>query len=123
MLTSLRTLRRSARPALRSAAQFHASASRNDEAKSETAADDSVGNDGFFGSLLGNPYTSVPICGLGVMSATATEYVIQSSWTHPLYHPSTAPPPAFSDATMLFCCVLLLVAALVRPRSPWTLPL
>jgi len=38
--------------------------------------DDSVGNDGVLGTLFGNPYYSVPLCGLGVMTATASDFYI-----------------------------------------------
>ena len=53
---------------------FHASAPSNNEGESAVAEEeDNVGNDGVLGNLFGNPYTSIPLCGLGVMTATATD--------------------------------------------------
>jgi hypothetical protein len=55
---------------------FHASPpSNNDQGESAVAEeeDDNIGNDGVLGNLFGNPYTSIPLCGLGVMTATATD--------------------------------------------------
>ena len=56
---------------------FHASPpSNNDQSAGESAVaeeEDNVGNDGVLGNLFGNPYTSIPLCGLGVMTATATD--------------------------------------------------
>ena len=55
---------------------FHASPSSNNESANESAVaeeEDNVGNDGVLGNLFGNPYTSIPLCGLGVMTATATD--------------------------------------------------
>jgi hypothetical protein len=62
-------------------AQFHASAANNDDAKDAAPVDDSTGNDGIFGALFGNPYTSIPLCGLGVMSATATDFYVLDAET------------------------------------------
>ena len=70
---TLRHFSRRSALARRSVAQFHASAANNDDAKDAAPVDDSTGNDGIFGALFGNPYTSIPLCGLGVMSATATD--------------------------------------------------
>ena len=59
-----------------------AAAAEPAEASTEAAAaDDSTGNDGIFGALFGNPYTSVPLCGLGVMSATATDFYVLDAET------------------------------------------
>lgn len=58
---------------------FHVSApcnKDNEEAAVAEEEDDSVGNDGILGTLFGNPYYSVPLCGLGVMTATASDYYI-----------------------------------------------
>jgi hypothetical protein len=55
---------------------FHVSPpSNNDQGESAVAEeeDDNIGNDGVLGNLFGNPYTSIPLCGLGVMTATATD--------------------------------------------------
>ena len=46
-------------------------------------------NEGVLGTLFGNPYYSVPICGLGIMTATATDvsvYTIQSKSSSYLYY-------------------------------------
>ena len=46
-------------------------------------------NEGVLGTLFGNPYYSVPICGLGIMTATATDvsvYTIQSKSSLYIYH-------------------------------------
>ena len=57
---------------------FHVSAPSNNDDKGEAAVaeDDEVGNDGVIGTLFGNPYYSVPLCGLGVMTATASDVSI-----------------------------------------------
>jgi len=58
---------------------FHVSTPSQDDAKAAAVAeeeDDSVGNDGVIGTLFGNPYYSVPLCGLGVMTATASDFYI-----------------------------------------------
>jgi len=48
----------------------------DDKAAAVAEEDDSVGNDGVLGTLFGNPYYSVPLCGLGVMTATASDVSI-----------------------------------------------
>ena len=57
---------------------FHVSTPPQDDDKAAAVAeeDDSVGNDGVLGTLFGNPYYSVPLCGLGVMTATASDVSI-----------------------------------------------
>jgi hypothetical protein len=63
---------------------FHASPpSNNDQGESAVAEeeDDNIGNDGVLGNLFGNPYTSIPLCGLGVMTATATDFYILDAET------------------------------------------
>ena len=83
MLSKMNLLARRSVPRTASACRsFHVSApSQNDK---ESASDDMVThppNEGVLGTLFGNPYYSVPICGLGIMTATATDvsvYTIQS---------------------------------------------
>jgi hypothetical protein len=52
--------------------------SNNDSQEAAVADDDEddIGNDGVLGTLFGNPFYSVPLCGLGVMTATATDFYI-----------------------------------------------
>ena len=55
---------------------FHVSAPSNNDSQEAAVADDDeddIGNDGVLGTLFGNPFYSVPLCGLGVMTATATD--------------------------------------------------
>jgi hypothetical protein len=62
---------------------FHVSTPPQDDDKAAAVAeeDDSVGNDGVLGTLFGNPYYSVPLCGLGVMTATASDFYILDAET------------------------------------------
>ena len=91
MLSKMNLLARRSVPRTASACRsFHVSApSQNDK---ESASDDMVThppNEGVLGTLFGNPYYSVPICGLGIMTATATDvsvYTIQSKSSLYLYH-------------------------------------
>ena len=91
MLSKMNLLARRSVPRTASACRsFHVSApSQNDK---ESASDDMVThppNEGVLGTLFGNPYYSVPICGLGIMTATATDvsvYTIQSKSSLYIYH-------------------------------------
>ena len=126
---TLRHFSRRSALARRSVAQFHASAANNDDAKDAAPVDDSTGNDGIFGALFGNPYTSIPLCGLGVMSATATDVsallsfffliIVRCRWIRQAWHHSRMS----TSATVVRCtCFMAIIRiqnrALVTIR--WT---